>query len=153
MVDFSAITSQAAGEHNAPQSLPAGVYLGSWRQGELKERKTQNNPEGVGICEVVFAVTEPLDGVDQDELERREIDFSRKTVKHTFWLMDTALWVLDDKDSGVFVKAGLETSGKTLGDCLQEMVGQELKLVIEENPTKDGLRTWNGIKSFLSVNE
>ncbi len=151
MVDFASVLSKPSGEHDAPASLPAGLYLVVWLNQMLKERKTQNNPEGVALCEVQFGVREPLDGVDQEELNKREIDFSKKKVKHTFWLMDNSLWVLDDNKTGIFVKAGLDKTGKSLGDLLQEMVGMELKAQISEQPTQDGERTWNGIERFFSL--
>ena len=153
MVDFAAILDKPSGENNAPPSLPPGIYLGVWANMEVKEKPTKNNPEGAPFCEVQFAIREPLDGVDQDELDERKIDFTRKKVRHSFWLMENSLWVLDDDKSGVFVKAGLDKVGKSLGDLLQEMIGVELKVQITEQPTADGERTWNGISKFFSMND
>jgi len=151
MVDFASILEKPSGQNNAPASLPPGIYLAVCVNGELKERPTKNNPEGAPVWEAQFSIREPLDGVDQDELTERGIDFSKKKVKHLFWLMENSLWVLDDDKSGVFVKAGLVKTGKSLGDLLQEMLGMGLKVQITEQLTQDGERTWNGISKFFSV--
>ena len=128
---FEGILSQQADDVKPPPLLPVGTYstvvAGLPEQGKSSQKQTD-------FFKFTHRIIAADDDVDQDELAEAFPDgLVGKTIDNTFYITEKSAFMLVD-----FVKnCGVETSGKTLAACIDELPNSEVKIFIKHEPVGD----------------
>ena len=141
-------------ESKPPANFPPGKYAsvvrGTPRTREVKwNDKETGEPKSVNVLSFYFVPTEDLEGVNQDELESRNIEFGKRGIKHDYWLDSDSLWRLNK----LYEACGLDTEGRSHVELIEEVVGSELGIIVTEEPAKkdsDGT-LYNRIKAVVNL--
>lgn len=138
------LLSKKADDVKEPTPLPVGPYRMEVEDNELVT-STQKGTPGI---QVMFKIIEALDGVDEDALAEVG-DISKKSVRDTFWITPDSEYRFIE-----FVKkCGVETEGKTLGELIPEIKGQEVVGVVSHRTANDpnDTRIFTEVKSYNSI--
>lgn len=132
-VNFADILNTRADTIESPKSLPVGKYgasVKSFEPGVSTQKKTP-------YVEIKFNVSSVVDVPVEHQSEAEAAIASKGGVemRTSFYLSDKSMYRLTDfleKDLGI------SRGGKTLGDMLQECLGQDCGLVLDLETSKDG---------------
>ena len=145
MTNFASILDQKAEDVKAPPLLPTGSYLtvvqGLPETGQSSKKQTD-------FFKFTHRIVQPLDDVDHDELEAAFPEgVAGKTVANTFYLTENSLFMLKQ-----FVEnCGIDMTGKTMRQCVDELPNCEVVINIRHRPTQDGTRMFAEIGSTAPV--
>jgi len=147
-IDFESLLSKQIGTETGPKPIPAGTYFG--QIAKLPESKKRNTKEGEKpVVDVVVNLTEAGDDVDSEALAANggltKSNGEPRTMTHTFWLTDNAIFMLDNFLSSF----GLSGSYQ---DGLAQLPGQPVMLYVsqESYESRGQMRTVNRVESIAA---
>ena len=131
MVDLKSLLNKPMDDIKAPVALPEGTYYGVIKSQEFGESSKKKTP----FCRYTFSLHSAGDDVDQSELQ--SIDLSTKSLRTDFYITEASEFMLKD----FLESCGIKTTGRSLGECIPEAIGQEVKLAVtkrfdERDPSK-----------------
>jgi hypothetical protein len=128
---FEDILNSQADDIQPPALLPVGTYItviaGLPERGKSSQKQTD-------FFKFTHRIVSPDDDVDSDELNEAFPDgLAGKTIDNTFYITEKSAFMLTD-----FIKnCGVETKGKTLAACIDEVPNAEVKIFIKHEPIGD----------------
>lgn len=131
---FEEILNQQVDDVKPPALLPVGTYhtilVGLPEQGKSAQKQTN-------FFKFKHRVVAAMDDVDADALNEQFPDgVAGKEIDNTFYITDKSAFMLAD-----FIKnCGVETAGKTLIACIDEMPNREVLVGIKHESSQDGQR-------------
>ena len=132
-VDFSQYLGVEVEKIEAPEAPPIGHYFATIKTYKTEERQYSKDSAPEPVIALFFSITEP----DEDSLEENPdaaMKAKGKLVSKDYSLSDgtgqAAIRALAEKTLELPVK------GLTLGDLLDELPGQEVKLYMEQRAGK-----------------
>lgn len=131
MSDLTSLLNKPAGEAPKPKARPAGEYLytiSKYEFGKSSQKKTD-------YVELTCIPTQPGGDVDMAEYSALTPEQQRKEQRLTFYLTESALFMLD----GFLEKVGLPISGRSYNQVLGGIVGTSFwgmtaKKLVEPKP-------------------
>lgn len=146
---------ESTGTVERPKPVPVGTYLAKIK-GQPEYGKTEK--KGTEFIKFNAEFVEPMDDVDQDELEewaKRE-DGTNKTLKGTalprggvtFYITEDAIWRLDE----FFDHLGVLEKGKKKSEMVEDAIGSEF-LVTINHVTGDNDVVYANVKSTAPVED
>lgn len=146
MGTFEDILNKPADEISAPPVLPVGTYhtivVGLPERGESREKKTP-------FFKFRHKIVAPLDDVSEEELVQIENGVAGKEVDNTFYITENSAFMLKD----FLVNCGIETEGKTLMACIDEVPNREVLIHIRHESSQDGSRIFARVGKTAPVGE
>lgn len=141
MVDFSHILSKPVDEAKRPPLLPAGTYHGMLGQYQLGETKSDKKTPFVRYN---VQLTGPGDDIDPSDLA--DIDLSKRTLYHDFYLTEDSQFRLRE----FMESCGLSVSGRSFGETIPELTGAQVLVKIVHRPSRDGSEIYANIESLVA---
>lgn len=138
MPDFSALLSKPADDIARPVPNPEGTYFGIINDHKFDEAKTPNDKANPvkAVCELHVRLTEAGDDVDAEALAEAlattEGGIGGRIYNYTLWLTADAQY----RAIELCQSCGIDTSGKTLGECISELNNQPVIASIEHVQSK-----------------
>jgi hypothetical protein len=125
-----------------PQPIPEGTYRARVASHSFDESAQKKTP----FVRFQVVPTDAADGVDTDDLETslQGQALTSKKLRCDFYLTDEALFRLKD----LFVSCGIDSSGRTLEECIQEMDHKTVLIDVTKSPSQDGETFYNNIKTM-----
>jgi len=124
VINFAQLLNTNMGDSStdAPKPLPSGIYMSNVVKWEGKKVKTQEGEKD--LIEIYCALTEGLEGVDEDVIAERG-GLKGRTQKYTIWLAD-GLWKVQK-----FIEACGAAESGTLQEGLDACVGCEVMVMLK----------------------
>lgn len=140
-MDFTALLDTNCDEVHEPLPTPKGFYtltVGSNKK--FGKSSVQETP----FVELEFVDPIPGDDVDEDLFEQYVASRPKGLIiKNKFYLSDGAKFMLKN----FFKAVGINTTGRSLGDCLEDVPGEDVGAFIEVKAGQNG-RHYSEIKEF-----
>lgn len=155
MPDFKNLLSKKTDDIKRPALLPHNMIAeGIVMDYNMTEAQTENKDT---VVRFNIKLTGPGNGVDPDDLidkDGNDIIVADRRMRAEFWATEDALWRLVE-----FVKScGVETAGRSLGECLPETKNAPVFVTIVQVPDKqkkeeDGTPvTYNNVSKVVGQN-
>lgn len=141
--DFESLLSTQCDDDHEPMPLPKGMY--NFTVGSKKEFGKSSQK---GTPYVELELIDPVPGSDVDDEEFEACVASRPKgvhVRATFYLTDAARFMLKN----FFKAVGIDTTGRSYADCLDEVSGEQVGAFVEIETTDKG-RHYNNVSEFCA---
>lgn len=140
-VDFTKLNSIPMDTVTKPKALPAGTYFGTIKEFKYDESKEKKTP----FVQYIIVPTSNGDDVDPADLDG--IELTKKQLRCVFYLTQDSLFRVKEFLENV----GIETQGRSLGECIPDAVGLSVMLEVIQKPTQDNSDFYNEVKTIKSV--
>lgn len=147
MSGFKDLLDKKVEDTTQPPVLPTGTYRLRAISAKVKEAKDEDKNDRILF---VYGVVEPQDDVDPDRIaDLSEEDFEGTRLFHNQWLGDKR----DEYGLRTFLeKHGLDMSGRTYPEVLENIAGAEIMAYVEEGvDQRDGETPENNVGAFAAV--
>lgn len=139
MTDLRDMLNVPMDEIKKPPVWPIGTYHGfieKYEPGESREKKTK-------YLRFNIKCQRPDESVDITGEQYKDIDWSKRTFRKDFYLMDdkSQHWRLKD----FLVKLGMDTEGATLAAVIPQTVGKPVKFQLTQRANQDNTELLNEI--------
>jgi hypothetical protein len=137
---FKTMLRKSMDDIKKPEPIPEGTYLGRIKGHSFEESSQKKTPF------VRFNVIphEPQAGVDTDDLAvaLQGQPLSTKKLRMDYYMTEEALFRFKD----LCTSLGIDTSGRSIEECVQETEGKEVLIDVIRAPSQDGESFYNNIK-------
>lgn len=132
MTDFQNLLSKPVTDIERPPPLPAGSYFFTIQRYSMEKIGQKQTP----ACTLVLTVNSP-DEVDPDEIDAIGglAKIQGRQMRYNFFVTEDALWRFREFIEKV---CHINTSGRTLGECIPEILNVQVRGIVEPGMTRDG---------------
>jgi len=138
--NFKAMLRKNMNDVKKPQPIPEGTYRGRISGHSYDESAQKKTP----FVRFQIIPQEAAEGVDSDDLATtlQGQPITSKKLRMDYYLTDEALYRLKD----LFASCGIDSDGRTLEECIQDMDHKNVLIEVTKSPSQDGETFYNNIK-------
>lgn len=136
MVDFRNLLSTNLEAIERPKPLPAGTWNGTISARTFGESNKKKTP----FVQFTISNLRPGEDIDPEDLNGvREL--GKKTVTTTYYITPEAQFRIKD----LIASCGHETSGRSLAEGIEDLIGSEVMFLIKHRPSEDGQEIYTDV--------